>query len=202
MAADLTEPAWRPPGLLICRRPCMRPSETGYGVSRRCRRPPHACAEKNASEGCGFSLSLSYLYRRKPKPAALQLAAEGGLQWPPNRRYRQYPIRGAADRRPTPWCHPIYPDAAGQPTDFRQTLTTPQPGVKVCADCGYDTTSTRWSLNSASRRSSPAGTEHGYGPRELRWAVDQSFALLHWFRRVCSEIRDDIDGALIKSVVF
>jgi hypothetical protein len=28
------------------------------------------------------------------------------------------------------------------------------------------------------------GTEHGSGLGKLRWVVEQSFALLHWFRRL------------------
>jgi hypothetical protein len=53
----------------------------------------------------------------------------------------------------------------------------------------------------ASRRSSPRrGTEHGSGWGKLRWVVEQSFALLHWFRRLRTrwEIRDDIHEALLK----
>ncbi|MFI1995332.1 IS5 family transposase [Actinoplanes sp. NPDC020271] len=44
------------------------------------------------------------------------------------------------------------------------------------------------------------GTEHGSGLGKLRWVVEQSFALLHWFRRlrIRWEIRDDIHEALLK----
>jgi transposase len=37
------------------------------------------------------------------------------------------------------------------------------------------------------------GTEHGSGLGKYRWVVGQSFALLHWFRRlrIRWEIRDD-----------
>ena len=44
------------------------------------------------------------------------------------------------------------------------------------------------------------GTEHGSGLGAYRWVVEQSFALLHWFRwlRVRWEIRDDIHEAFLK----
>ena len=44
------------------------------------------------------------------------------------------------------------------------------------------------------------GTQHGCGLGKLRWVVEQSFALLHWFRRlrIRWEIRDDIHEALLK----
>ncbi len=43
------------------------------------------------------------------------------------------------------------------------------------------------------------GTDHGSGLGKFRWVVEQSFALLHWFRRlrIRWEIRDDIHEALL-----
>ncbi|GGY18895.1 hypothetical protein GCM10010358_82400 [Streptomyces minutiscleroticus] len=43
------------------------------------------------------------------------------------------------------------------------------------------------------------GTEHGSGLGAHRWVVEQSFALLHWFRRlrIRWEIRDDIHEAFL-----
>jgi hypothetical protein len=43
------------------------------------------------------------------------------------------------------------------------------------------------------------GTEHGSGLGAHRWVVEQSFALLHWFRRlrIRREIRDDIHEAFL-----
>ncbi|MBU3865741.1 IS5 family transposase [Streptomyces sp. 4503] len=43
------------------------------------------------------------------------------------------------------------------------------------------------------------GTEHGSGLGVHRWVVEQSFALLHWFRRlrIRWEIRDDIHDAFL-----
>ncbi|WP_329538556.1 IS5 family transposase (plasmid) [Streptomyces sp. NBC_01450] len=44
------------------------------------------------------------------------------------------------------------------------------------------------------------GTEHGSGLGIHRWVVEQSFALLHWFRRlrIRWEIRDDIHEAFLR----
>ena len=43
------------------------------------------------------------------------------------------------------------------------------------------------------------GVEHGSGLGVHRWVVEQSFALLHWFRRlrIRWEIRDDIHEAFL-----
>ena len=43
------------------------------------------------------------------------------------------------------------------------------------------------------------GSEHGSGLGVYRWVVEQTFALLHWFRRlrVRWEIRDDIHEAFL-----
>ena len=43
------------------------------------------------------------------------------------------------------------------------------------------------------------GTEHGSGLDVHRWVVEQSIALLHWFRRlrIRWEIRDDIHEAFL-----
>jgi len=43
------------------------------------------------------------------------------------------------------------------------------------------------------------GTEHGSGLGVHRWVVEQSFALLHWLRRlrVRWEVRDDIHEAFL-----
>ena len=43
------------------------------------------------------------------------------------------------------------------------------------------------------------GTEHGSGLGVYRWVVEQSLALLHWFRRLRTrwEIRDDIHEAFL-----
>ena len=43
------------------------------------------------------------------------------------------------------------------------------------------------------------GTGHGSGLGEHRWVVEQSIALLHWFRRlrIRWEIRDDIHEAFL-----
>ncbi|MBM7864262.1 transposase [Lentzea nigeriaca] len=43
------------------------------------------------------------------------------------------------------------------------------------------------------------GSEHGSGLGVYRWVVEQTFALLHWFRslRIRWEIRDDIHEAFL-----
>src|SRR5690242_21892248 len=44
------------------------------------------------------------------------------------------------------------------------------------------------------------GTVHGSGLGKYRWVVEQTFALLHWFRRlrIRWEIRDDIHEAFLR----
>jgi transposase len=73
---------------------------------------------------------------------------------------------------------------------------------KVYADRGYDHDKYRTLVRELgvtpviARR----GTGHGSGLGKLRWVVEQSFALLHWFRRlrIRWEIRADIHEALLK----
>lgn len=49
------------------------------------------------------------------------------------------------------------------------------------------------------RDASGRGSEHGSGLGVHRWVVEQTFALLHWFRRmrIRWEIRDDIHEAFL-----
>ncbi|MEV0938176.1 IS5 family transposase [Streptomyces phaeochromogenes] len=71
----------------------------------------------------------------------------------------------------------------------------------IYADRGYDHDKYRKQVRDAgitpviARR----GTEHGSGLGVHRWVVEQSFALLHWFRRlrIRWEIRDDIHEAFL-----
>ncbi|MEU9338284.1 IS5 family transposase [Streptomyces sp. NPDC048290] len=71
----------------------------------------------------------------------------------------------------------------------------------IYADRGYDHDKYRKRVRTAgitpviARR----GTEHGSGLGVHRWVVEQSFALLHWFRRlrIRWEIRDDIHEAFL-----
>lgn len=73
---------------------------------------------------------------------------------------------------------------------------------KVYADRGYDHDKYRAQVRDLGitpvivRR----GIEHGSGSGTVRWVVEQTFALLHWFRRlrIRWEIRDDIHEALLK----
>lgn len=72
---------------------------------------------------------------------------------------------------------------------------------RLYADRGYDHDTYRRQVRDVgvtpviARR----GTEHGTGLGVHRWVVEQSFALLHWFRRlrIPWEIRDDIHEAFL-----
>ncbi len=72
---------------------------------------------------------------------------------------------------------------------------------RVYADRGYDHDKYRKQVRAAgitpviARR----GIEHGSGLGVHRWVVEQTFALLHWFRRlrIRWEIRDDIHEAFL-----
>ncbi|MFF4911316.1 IS5 family transposase [Streptomyces sp. NPDC001260] len=72
---------------------------------------------------------------------------------------------------------------------------------RIYADRGYDHDKYRKQIRAVgitpviARR----GTEHGSGLGVHRWVVEQSFALLHWFRRlrIRWEIRDDIHEAFL-----
>jgi len=72
---------------------------------------------------------------------------------------------------------------------------------QVYADRGYDHDKYRKQVRAAriipviARRS----TEHGSGLGVHRWVIEQSIALLHWFRRlrIRWEIRDDIHEAFL-----
>ena len=72
----------------------------------------------------------------------------------------------------------------------------------VYADCAYDHDKYRKQVRAVgvtpviARR----GTEHGSGLGQYRWVVEQTFALLHWFRRlrIRWEIRDDIHEAFLR----
>ena len=74
--------------------------------------------------------------------------------------------------------------------------------VSLYADRGYDHDKYRKQVRALgitpviARR----GVEHGSGLGVHRWVVEQSFALLHWFRRlrIRWEIRDDIHEAFLR----
>ena len=71
----------------------------------------------------------------------------------------------------------------------------------VYADRAYDSDSHRAALEALGITPFLArkGTEHGSGLGAHRWVVEQTIALLHWFRRLCIrwEIRDDIHEAFM-----
>ena len=72
---------------------------------------------------------------------------------------------------------------------------------QIYADHGYDHGKYRGQVRAAGIKPVIArrGTEHGSGLGVHRWVVEQSFALLHWFRRlrIRWEIRDDIHEAFL-----
>ena len=72
---------------------------------------------------------------------------------------------------------------------------------QVYADRGYDHDKYRRQVRATGIKPVIArrGTEHGSGLGVHRWVVEQSFALLHWFRRlrIRWEIRDDIHEAFL-----
>ncbi|MFL4907588.1 IS5 family transposase [Streptomyces sp. MMS24-I2-30] len=73
--------------------------------------------------------------------------------------------------------------------------------VTLYADRGYDHDKYRKQVRALGINPVIArrGTEHGSGLGVHRWVVEQSFALLHWFRRlrIRWEIRDDIHEAFL-----
>jgi len=72
---------------------------------------------------------------------------------------------------------------------------------RVYADRGYDHDKYRKQVRTKGITPVIAcrGTEHGSGLGVYRWVVEQSLALLHWFRRlrIRWEIRDDIHEAFL-----
>ncbi|MFH8775749.1 MULTISPECIES: IS5 family transposase [unclassified Streptomyces] len=72
---------------------------------------------------------------------------------------------------------------------------------RLYADRGYDHDKYRKQVRAVGITPAIArrGTEHGSGLGVHRWVVEQSFALLHWFRRlrIRWEIRDDIHEAFL-----
>ena len=71
----------------------------------------------------------------------------------------------------------------------------------VYADRGYDHDSHRRRVHAKGigTRIARRGTAHGSGLGTYRWVVEQTIALLHWFRRlrIRWEIRDDIHEAFL-----
>jgi transposase len=69
------------------------------------------------------------------------------------------------------------------------------------ADCGHD--HDKYRHLARARGITPViarrGTDHGSGLGTYRWVIEQSIALLHWFRRlrIYWEIRDDIHEAFL-----
>ena len=90
--------------------------------------------------------------------------------------------------------------AAIPPVRGRRGRPRQRPGA-VYADRGYDHDKYRRQVRDKGIKPMIArrGTEHGSGLGTYRWVVEQSIALLHWFRRLRTrwEIRDDIHEAFL-----
>ena len=96
----------------------------------------------------------------------------------------------------------LMPLIAGDPAGARPPRPAPPaPGRRSTPTAAMTTTSTAG--RSGSKGITPViarrGTEHGSGLGAHRWVVEQSIALLHWFRRlrIRWEIRDDIHEAFL-----
>lgn len=74
--------------------------------------------------------------------------------------------------------------------------------AELYADRGYDHDKYRRLLHpdGVTPHIARRGTANGSGLGKVRWVVEQSFALLHWFRRlrIRWEIRDDIHEAFLQ----
>jgi len=90
--------------------------------------------------------------------------------------------------------------AAIPPVRGRRGRPRQRPG-RVYADLGYD--HDKYCRQVRDKGITPViarrGTGHGSGLGVYRWVVEQSIALLHWFRRlrIHWEICDDIHGAFL-----
>ncbi len=88
------------------------------------------------------------------------------------------------------------PPVRGRPGRPRQRPDT------LCTDRAYDHDKYRKQLRRLTITPVIArrGEEHGSGLGVHRWVVEQTFALLHWFRRlrIRWEIRDDIHEAFLR----
>lgn len=93
------------------------------------------------------------------------------------RRRRRHSVGRHHDRWQPARCHPTIPLIEAIPPVYRDLVRTK--GIQP----------------QFARR----GTEHGSGPGIYRWFVEQAFALLRWFRRLCIrwEIRNDIHEAFL-----
>ena len=155
-----------------------------------------------------------------------RLVQGGGRQLPPagdERRPKTGP--SPVDRAKTGSKHHVITDGAGIPLaviltggnrhDITQLLDLVDaiPPVRgkvgrpkrrpdeVYADRAYDSEPHRAALEDIGIAPHLArkGTEHGSGLGKIRWAVEQTVALLHWFRRlrIRWEVRDDIHEAFL-----
>ena len=123
------------------------------------------------------------------------------LEAPRDHRSARDPAGGVADRREPQRRHPAHAPHPGHPAGARPPWPAPRRPDAIYADRGYDHDKYRRQVRKAgitpviARRS----TEHGSGLGVHRWVIEQSIALLHWFRRlrIRWEIRDDIHEAFL-----
>ena len=96
----------------------------------------------------------------------------------------------------------LMPLIAGHPAGPRPPRPAP-PAARTRSTPTGAMTMTSTAGRSAAKGITPViarrGTEHGSGLGVHRWVVEQSIALLHWFRRlrIRWEIRDDIHEAFL-----
>ena len=104
---------------------------------------------------------------------------------------------GTATTSPSSCPHPGHPAGARPPWP----ATAAPDAIYADADRGYDHDKYRRQVRKAGITSVIAqrSTEHGSGLGMHRWVIEQSIAVLHWFRllRIRWEIRDDIYEAFL-----
>ena len=131
-----------------------------------------------------------------PKPARARWTCPGGLQAPRDHRRARDPAGRVADRRQPQRRYPAHALDHGDPAGLRSPRPARQCPEAVYADQAYDYDKYRRQVRQKgvtpviARR----GTAYGSGLGVHRWAVEQSIALLYWFRRlrIRWEISDDI----------
>jgi len=174
----------------------------------------------------GLAATARAVAGRTPRCRPTRLVEGGGRQLPSASDERR-PKTGPSpvDRAKTGSKHHVITDGAGIPLaviltggnrhDITQLLVLVDaiPPVRgkvgrpkrrpdaVYADRAYDSEPHRAALEDLGITPHLArkGTEHGSGLGKIRWVVEQTVALLHWFRRlrIRWEIRDDIHEAFL-----
>jgi transposase len=163
-------------------------------------------AELHAAERLDWSRAVvdsSHVRALKggPKPARVRRPRQDRLEAPCDHRRRGHPPGRAADRRQPSRRHPTPATDRGDPTGTRPTRPTRRRPDALYADRAYDHDKYRRQVNAKAITPHIArrGVPHGSGLGVYRWVVEQTVALLHWFRRLRTrwEIRDDIHEAFM-----